>query len=159
MNELTMGPLPAKVKVEFSDSTVAVPFFAVRCGVRDCPESFGIFELLDGAKPGRWRMDNGYVCIKGVWSKTRRPETRSPYQREAIAEFTEYEAATPEARRGMNLRWGTARFYREIAQSENLKHVKQHIFRPKDDVIEWPLIVKCARCGRLSKIEGADQKA
>lgn len=159
MNDLTMGPLPAKVKRETVSNFSAL---AVRCGVRDCPEKFGFFESLESGKSGAWLFEPGYIQSNGVWIKTRRPQTRMPYPKKVFGKFAEEEIENRnlevEKQMGIVSAWHNAFHGHEAGKiARALKQLKTHnVPSQKPDDIEWPIIVKCARCGRLSKIERAD---
>jgi hypothetical protein len=166
MNDLTMGPLPAKVKRELDDR--GRPFWVVRCGVRDCPEKLGQYTWLEGDKRGNWSFV-GYVLSNGVWIKTRRNGIRSLENRERTKEFIEYEAAMKaleqEEKTGVCSPWHYELQRREMKETQRrirrrMKELPKHFGSDysvaREELTEWPLILKCARCGRLSKIEKAD---
>jgi len=116
MTDLTMGPLPAKVKDERGSAGDETRVF--RCGVRDCPERLATaFFTRD-----EWSLytSEGYAeNSQGVFIKTRRAVIRDCNI-----------LSTRESRKD------------RLQQREGAYLTSEGC----------PLVFKCARCGRLSKI-------
>jgi len=193
MNELTMGPLPAKHKRERDKYGV---FSAFRCGVRDCPE------VLATEREGGYFLTKGYERSQaGYFAKTRRAARRSFEQRE-VAEVVVIAPAQNEIRSlqyDKEQRW-TAEYRRrkrerdeqfpdpdpfaepavavpsdeELAIDASLEadvsdldekqeaardeiRVFKRLRNPFESVCveHLPFVVKCGRCGRISRIKGA----
>lgn len=182
MNGLMMGPLPAKKKREVTSA--GTPVLALRCGVRDCPEILGLISGIEDGLIPSLNLTRGYFFSLGekVWIKSRRPGNRMKHHRQAVEDLVTPESeelllelekdkdSLAEAffdslpQNAFSEPLGSKTFeleFSELAQKQariqarqtNAKRSKTDIFGAYID--DFPATVKCARCGRLSKIEGA----
>ncbi len=177
MNLLAVGPLAAKTKKETAKNGSAV--LVVRCGVRDCPEILGRL-WKDEENLTTLGLTEGYdfSLRERVWVKTKRAANRMIHHREAVkAMFFSVEDFLPDAERdqdetaqAMNQALSKDVTFEDFSsEAEDLDFfpteeekaaMRARFFeekREKTDTIGacidfLPIIVKCARCGRLSKI-------
>jgi hypothetical protein len=167
MKTLSVALLPAKRKQE--DKTIVF-----RCGVRDCPE-----KLFTACGQMR-RVATGYSRNRqGVFCKTRRAGNRLWHHRENVRNYVQPYADEElhQIEKERERRFGAA-FDQIIVQDgeeisrpvevdnsdleEREKRTRRQLARSRrsreDDLgcetecEEFPLTIKCARCGRLSII-------
>lgn len=170
MNDLTMGPLPARIKkerhfIEDRKSGTRLDFpdkLVFRCGVLSCPEVLGWIRphLLHG----RFLFRGPYVQnAQGIFALNQRSARRFKDEREQ-------DKRTQEEHRQMRLMARQKSDWREaVAQSIQVEQFVEMEQRLHDkhalegaqipDPSLFPLVVRCARCGRLSKIKGAETAA
>lgn len=156
MNNLTMGPLPAKIK---SEVDIAGEKTVFRCGVRDCPEILAV--IRPDMLQGRLHLYKPYFPnARGIYCVTRRSAQRSQGERQHKTE-TRWEYKKLKAR-------SQARFCadpspeniksldaveRMATRYGTLKRSFEGLQVPPTEA--FPIVVRCARCGRDSKIQGA----
>lgn len=178
MSELSMAPLAPKLKRETRDGQTVI---VARCGVRDCPERLAELPTQSGAA-WRIRFADGYeFSIKGnCWRKSRRAAKRSLTHKEfaysVIQAESESSGVYSESDRRINERLSA--LPKDATQDEICEAVAALDFsdlqaieaglkarhsdlantrdpmRPAEPHEEdtGPFVVKCARCGRFSKI-------
>ncbi len=178
MNTLAMGPLPAKQKREVTKEGISRIVF--RCGVRDCPEVLGVSNLI---KPHEnVYLSANYQQSQGIWIKSRRSHSRTGEKFREAANISASEETCSKVCRDISQMDGllgpfiaaTQRIDKNEAftllatMPEEEKRARlSRMFRmmandrsgklqaPNRSIGKGSALVKCGRCGRISKIEGA----
>jgi hypothetical protein len=179
MIEVSMAPLAPKLKRETRDGESVI---VARCGVRDCPERLAELPTQRGAAWRIRFADGYELSPRhGCWRKTRRAATRSKLHRDFAYSVIECEkedvygtyieserrlndclnALPPNATESEILDAVNAVDFSDLKAIEaSIEARNQSLVKSRDVVISseplknetGPFVVKCARCGRFSKI-------
>lgn len=145
MNEFTMGPLDARKKPSKKGEG-----FVFLCGARVCPEILA-FDLAD--EQG-FQISASYDrTSKSVWIKTRRAGNRDSQAREGFAVLDERNRVLGFSEHEDMIELSTTT--RVVAAST----VRDRVMPASVDENAFPLLFRCARCGRESKIDIASTEA
>ncbi len=136
MSDLAMGPLPAQIKRKDGKT-------AFRCCIRDCGE---LLAVSFDSTPNAIEVSIGYESNSSdVFIKTRRAASRRLDERRDRKQLLYAACATPGA---------------DIAKAQADHQETKGAAAPSSEKIlfsfQLPIVIKCAQCGRLSKIRGAE---
>jgi hypothetical protein len=140
VNDLSMAPLLARIKHGKDLASIKLLFL---CGVRECPEILGV------ARPhflqGQFHFYKPYFPdAQGVFRCTRRSARRLEAEREHNA------VVRADAKRGGGE-------YEEMTMKSHDPRKIEGLQVPP--VEAFPIVVRCARCGRESKIMEARERS
>lgn len=170
-NDLTMAPLTAKRKLKKSDSGHTYCLFL--CGVVTCTEKMGRCEVLENKDFATLELELGYGFAKGqgAWIKTKRPANRLDSHVESAKRAARVSAAVAQlpldakpvsaeqldaaidAVPQHDLTLPTIAGQSVGAYQRIMGKSREHIYGAIIPREQWPILVKCAQCGRLCKIE------
>jgi hypothetical protein len=165
----TSAPLIAREKVK--DGT-----HKVLCGVRDCPETFGHRDHWSVVIAPGYELGKDRTLIKSRRSGARQIGHREyvfeqvkPRYEDALydnrKEFADSKYANGAQHSALSDPSATERDYIAATNAANYRKWYRQAERARDagagPSLEWdclPILIRCARCGRLSKIEPAQQR-